>query len=324
MRKVRFILNILIIQVVILLNVISVVYASESANNQISLKAGKELPRYFKYSEYPLETKHVFYSDKDKNSNPSYCLNMDRKGITKENLYSVAITGNISDTDIGLWRVIVNGYPYVSYTNLGCSDTKEAFAATQHAVYLYLKSADIKKYVPVGDEGQRVLNGINTILNNAKNSTETKLPSDLEIHSQNENWEEDVDGKFIYKSYYISAQATFDKYNVEITGLPEGSKITDISGNEKQEFSDKEEFKITIPKELINENLNLKINVKAQVKTNPVYYGKAPNETLQNYAITGKYEEGTSTIEENYSKPAKEETKSVEKTTKKVLPLTGM
>ena len=46
--------------------------------------------------------------------------------------------------------------------------------------------------------------------------------------------------------------------------------------------------------------------VTAQLKSNHIYYGKAPKSTLQNYAITKQYEESKSELQENYSKKAQQ------------------
>ena len=48
---------------------------------------------------------------------------------------------------------------------------------------------------------------------------------------------------------------------------------------------------------------NIKIEVKAKVETKPILYGKAPNSSMQDYALTAEtYEDGEGYINEEYQK----------------------
>ena len=62
--------------------------------------------------------------------------------------------------DVGLWRRIVNGYPYKSIQELGVANKEEAFTATKQAVYCYLHENTPEDYEPIGEAGQRTLNAL--------------------------------------------------------------------------------------------------------------------------------------------------------------------
>ena len=85
--------------------------------------------------------------------------------------------------------------------------------------------------------------------------------------------------------------------------LPEGIKITDINNNEKTEFSQNEKFKILIPiKNLIKES-NFNIEIQTKINNKPILYGKAPDTSYQDYALTAAtYEDATGKTEDKFYK----------------------
>ena len=53
----------------------------------------------------------------------------------------------------------------------------------------------------------------------------------------------------------------------------------------------------------MTDNKEIKINVEAEIATKPILYGKAPDASLQDYALTAAtYEDGTGYINEEYEK----------------------
>lgn len=312
MKITKKIILILLISLLLLTNV---VYANKISISK-DLYVSSEIPLIFSYSEIDLETKHVYYDDRGK-SYPAYCMDQLLQGVTKENPYSVRVEKQI--TDINLWRIITNGYPYKDLEQLGCLSEDEAYAATQHAIYCYLGKLNKDIYLGEGEKGKRALKAMKKIITNAENSTETKNSSEIIVTSNNESWKEDENNKnYFSKTYTISAEVEISNYNVLIEDLPEGSKITNIENKEKTKFNGDEKFKIMIPIEKMKEAGNFEIEVEAEVKTLPVYYGKAPNNKLQNYALTAMYEQTILKKQENYTQEKQD------KKEERKLPLTGM
>ena len=80
-------------------------------------------------------------------------------------------------------------------------------------------------------------------------------------------------------------------------------KIVDTQNKEKTEFSAKETFKVMIPMQKLKEAGSFKIHLSTQVETKPVIYGKAPNGSYQDYALTAAtYEDSVQDLVDNYYK----------------------
>lgn len=235
---------------------------------------------------------------------PAYCLNVDLPGA-EEGAYNTTNEGKI--TDVGLWRVIINGYPYKTLEELGVANLQEAYIATKQSIYCYLYNRGTEKYSAVGEAGQRTINAMNKILENAKNSTET-LDNFLLTIKEEKDWEEDeINNEYISKTYEVISDTNINKYDVNLDNISEEILITDIENNEKIEFNSEEKFKILIPK-TFKESVNFNINILAQMETKPVFYGKAPNENLQNCALTTySYEDIKGELNQEYIPPQEPE-----------------
>ena len=186
---------------------------------------------------------------------------------------------------MGLWKVIINGYPYKSLEQLGVANEEEAYIATKQSIYCYLYNRGTEKYVGVGEAGQRTWNAMNIILENAKKSTENF--DNTIIVNQSEDWEVDkINMQYITKEYEVKSNTNIIKYLVTLENQPEGCKITNIQNQEKNEFNSTEKFKILIPISSLDKSGNFKIKIKTEMETKPVFYGKSPNNNLQDYALT--------------------------------------
>ena len=63
-------------------------------------------------------------------------------------------------------------------------------------------------------------------------------------------------------------QLKFQQYTIINTaGMPDGAKITDLSGNEKTTFGGNETFKVMIPKAQLTKDINVTVSVKAKCKS---------------------------------------------------------
>ena len=131
-----------------------------------------------KYKGEPITSFYVGYAGKLYNY-PAYCLDKNKKFVTKELSYTVTENGEI--TDVMLWRYIVNGYPYKKISELGCKERNEAYVATQQAIYVYLYNQKIEDYEAIGEAGKRTLEAMKLIIENAKNTEETPASKAIEI-----------------------------------------------------------------------------------------------------------------------------------------------
>lgn len=237
---------------------------------------------------------------------PAYCMDRTKPGAEKGS-YNVTTQNTLQD--IGLWRIIINGYPYKSLGELGVANQWEAFTATKQAVYCYIHGKRLEYFGSIGTEaGNRTLNALRMILTNAANSTETKVSSTITINRVTDKWVQDAKDKdYVSKTYKATANAEMSKYTIDLTradGLNIGGiKVTDENNNERKEFYPNENFKVLIPIKDMKETTAFNLSVQAKVKTKPVYYGKTQKPGTQDYAITtNPYEDGTGLITEEYNK----------------------
>lgn len=208
--------------------------------------------------------------------------------------------------DVGLWRRIINGYPYKSLEELGVANKEEAFTATKQAVYCYIHGNNPADYEGIGEAGARTLNAMYRIIDNANASNESKLSSTIQINKVGDEWKQDeIDKQYASKVFNVTANANMRNYTIKITKENAqnvgGIKITDLQNNEKNQFSSSEKFKVLVPIKNMTEVGGFKLTVEGQVQTKPVLYGVAPNSGYQDYALTvATYEDGIGEKSDEY------------------------
>lgn len=288
-----------VIFLIILLNsivLINSVQATEQKN--IAIYSKGELKRIIRYNGIAVKTTHAVYKENGIEY-PAYCLNKDLNGVGEYiATYDVLNQGKITNLD--LWRVIINGYPYKSIEQLGVENEAEAYIATKQAIYCYIYNRGTENYSEVGESGSRVINAMNIILENAKNSTETFENQNIEI-KQDKDWQQE--DQYISKEYEVYSKINFRNYIVSLENQPSDCKIISLEGQEKNEFNSNEKFKILIPISSLEETGKIKIKIQAQMETKPVFWGKAPSSDLQDYALTAySYEDVNTELNDYYPK----------------------
>jgi len=288
-----------IILVIMILNVVLLVNTVQAVEGgQIKIYTKGEFKRIIKFNEIVVKTAHAVYEENGKEY-PVYCLNKDLHGVG-EYIATYEVTEQGKITDLGLWRVIINGYPYKSIEQLGVNDEGEAYTATKQAIYCYIYKRGTENYEGIGEAGNRVINAINTILENAKNSTETFENQEIEI-LQSKEWQ--IENNYIVKQYELKSNLNISKFIVSLENRPSGCKITNLENQEKSEFSSNEKFKILIPISSLEKSGQFKIKIQTQMETKPIFYGKAPSADLQDYALTAfSYEDVDTELLQNYEK----------------------
>ena len=284
------------------LGFINSVYATNI--NTANIYAVRDCGNLLTYRGTPVKVTYVEYINEG-NHYPAYCMDKTKVGA-ETNSYNVSIEGAVSD--VGLWRRIINGYPYKSIQELGVANAQEAFTATKQAIYCYIHGNNPSDYGAIGEAGQRTLNAMHTIINNAQNSKESKISSTIKINKNSDNWKQDENEKnYVSKVYSVSAGANIQNYKIILSRKNNqdigGIKLTDIDNKTKTEFSPNEKFKILVPIKEMKEKGNFELKVEAKISTKPVLYGIAPNSSYQDYALTGAtYEDGTGNIQDEYFK----------------------
>ena len=201
----KIIKTILIVLTIIMLNIailINTVQAVEEGG-QITIYTKGYFDRIIKKDQTIVKTAHAVYQENGKEY-PVYCLNRELHGVGDYIAkYEVANQGKL--TDLGLWRVIVNGYPYKKPEQLGAANEQEAYIATKQAIYCYIYNTRLEQYTAINDAGTRTINAMRTILENARNSTENCNDTDVKI-VQSEKWEIDKnENNFISKEFKLTS-----------------------------------------------------------------------------------------------------------------------
>lgn len=284
------------------LNISNNVYASEI--NSAHIYSVNDCGSLLTYKGIVVKVTYVEYNSNG-NHYPAYCMDKTKPGAEK-GAYTVSVNSAIND--VGLWRRIINGYPYKTCEQLGVANKEEAFTATKQAIYCYIHGNNPNDYKAIRVAGERTLNAMKKIINDAQNSSETKVSSTLTINKLDKEWKQDEKEKnYVSKTYNVTAGKNISNYKITISKDNNqdlgGMKVTDLNNNEKSEFSPNERFKILIPIKTLNSNGNFKINASSTVETKPVLYGSAPNSGYQDYALTAAtYENGQGNCNDDYYK----------------------
>ena len=294
-----------IVLAIIVLNFLNFTNSVIASNLDIAnVQAIGDCGSLLKYKGIIVKTTYIAYEDNGK-LYPAYCMDKTKPGA-EEGSYTVSIDKAIQD--VRLWKIITNGYPYKTIEELGVASKEEAFTATKHAIYSYIHGNQLSDYTPIGEAGQRTLNAMYKIINDANNSKEVQISNQVDIQRLQEYWEQDnVELHYVSKRYKVNANTRIDNYKVRVTDengqIIDGIKITDENNNTKIEFNANEIFKILIPIKNMTGDKTIQIHIETKIETKPILYGRAPNSNLQDYALTADtYEDGTGNIKDNYSR----------------------
>ncbi len=308
-RAIQIATIILIILTLNFLKIINLTYASSNNENAKNINSAYiyqtgDCGQLLRYKGITVKVSYVEYQNNGV-CYPAYCMDKTKPGAETEP-YEVSVKELIKDLE--LWKIIINGYPYKSFEQLGVANKEEAFTATKQAIYCYIHKNNPNDYTAIGKAGERTLNALKGILESAKNSNETQISNTININRNTLKWEQDkIDKEYVSKTYSVESKGNINEYQIYLkneNGIDLGGiKLTDENNVEKSEFKKGESFKILVPIKNMTDKGNIKIEVKAKVETKPILYGKAPNSSMQDYALTAEtYEDGEGYINEEYQK----------------------
>ena len=219
------------------------------------------------------------------NKYPAYCIMPGTHGVDEEGSYTVSINKLLDDKLI--YNTLINGYPYKTPAQLGVETADDAYVATKLALKSVLLDRNVREqYKALDEKGEKIINAMENIALKGKTGNQLNKDADISINKVG-NFKES--GGCYYQEYSVSANVNISNFSIDSTEkFPEGSYITDINGNKKDSFSSGENFRVMIPKSKLNKDIEGKINITASCNTNPIFYGEAPNASIQDYAVTYK------------------------------------
>lgn len=233
---------------------------------------------------YPIKCGYICYKI-DEEKYPAYCIKHGVHGVDEEGDYTVTINDLLKDKLI--YNTLLNGYPYKTPEQLGVETIDDAYVATKHAVNTVLLNRDVYSFYKAEDEkGEKIIKAIYEISEKGKSGNEINQDAKVNINKVGNLIE---DGNYYYQEYKVTANKNISTYKInEISNFPVGTYICDINGIKKDSFNSNEKFRLIIPKEKMNEDISGNINVSAYCNTKPIFFGEAPRNDVQNYAVTYK------------------------------------
>lgn len=219
-------------------------------------------------------------------------------GVEDIGSYQVDLTKILDDER--LYRVILNGYPYKTPSQLGVADKYDAYMATKQAINSVMLGRNVTSvYRGTNTAGNNVVKAIKKLTDIGRNGTQTFETPNLRISKVGSFTET---GNYYIQEYKVNADVPISTYKIQSTAnLPANSYIADTSNNGKTTFNADENFRLVVPKSSLTSNIsNAIINIKSKCKTYPVFYGKTTISSAQNYAVTyDPYGDYTARISDN-------------------------
>lgn len=221
---------------------------------------------------------------------PAYCLNKELPGAEGvSGGYTVNVSSAVDNQKV--YRVIINGFPYKSASELGVETDGDAFQATKQAVYCVLYGTDPRtNFKGVNARGDKIVNAIINLTDIGNNGSQTYSEARVDITKEGDLTKEKLNNENYYvQTYEVSSpQEMGGTYTMVTTGLPAGTKILDVNNNEQTTFSGVSTVKVAIPENEISGTISGQVRVNdVQCKTYPILYGNTTVAGTQNYALAG-------------------------------------
>ena len=223
------------------------------------------------------------------NEYPAYCLNKDLPGVGETSDYTVNVSSAVTNQKV--YRVIINGFPYKSASELGVETDGDAFQATKQAVYCVLDGTDPRtNFKGANARGDKIVNAIINLTDIGNNGSQTYSEARVDITKEGDLTKEKLNNKNYYVQTFkvTSPQEMGGTYDAVIAGLPVGTKVMNENNEEQKNFSGETIIKVAIPEDEITGTINGKLvlqNVKC--KTYPILYGNTTVAGTQDYALAG-------------------------------------
>lgn len=250
-----------------------------------------------------IHTSYVGYYE-DGKFYPAYCLEVNDPGVDANLEYSVTVDEAINNPAI--WRVLRNGFPYVSAAEMGVETDIDAFLATKQAIYSIIDGRDTNRYSGANARGDKIVAAIKRLVDIGRNGTETPYTPAVNVSKVNNADVDKINADYISQTFTTSTN--LDASNITIvfnkSQAPEGTMITDVNNNQKSSFAKGEQFKILVPRKNIKKDVNVDIAVSCDVKVYPALFSSAPRDEWQDYVISADpVKLATNQITFTYTKP---------------------
>ena len=284
-KNIKKLMAIIMVLIIFIGNIQNIVLAKQIGDSAKLKKIGDcHTNIQFKFSSGWSDVKchYIGYTDGG-NTYPAYCISHGLDGVDELGSYSVDLTKILDDEKI--YRVIINGFPYKSASQLGVEDDYDAYMATKQAVNCVMLGRDVRAvYRGNNSAGNKVVDAIYNLTQIGRNGSQTFSTPNINISRVGEVVES---GNNFIQEFKVNSSIQMSTYDIVATAnMPSGSYIADTSGNARTNFSAGNNFELVIPKSSMNRDINTTINITTKCKTYPVFFGKTTVSGSQNYAIS--------------------------------------
>ncbi|HHD2784054.1 TPA: SpaA isopeptide-forming pilin-related protein [Clostridium perfringens] len=172
------------------------------------------------------------------------------------------------------YSILKYGYPYVSAESLGLQDYKEAYQATQIALWTYtdLDKINVNNLVSIsGDKGNRIISAAKKIYNKAMSNPQSQQAK-LELTPENSEatlqGDEFIAGPF---NVNVTGGGKWETYKAKLIQAPSSAYTCDVNGNKKTTFNNNEQFYVRFSKTEPTGSFKVGATVKTQFPVGLVY-----------------------------------------------------
>ena len=210
----------------------------------------------------------------------AYCMDLGKKWPERKTNISL-----VEEADAGLTYILANGYPYKSIKG---NDDQDRFI-TQAAVWWYLSDTGqtgklSEDFTTNAADPYGLRSYIQKLVNDAKNAQKASDPT-LDVSVDNSNMDLSSDGNyFISKAITPSLKGT-STYKVSVSGAPDGTTVTNASGQSQTTFKSGESFQVRIPSNALGQTTTIKVTVSATGAINKGYIYQPSDTSYQRLTV---------------------------------------
>ena len=184
--------------------------------------------------------------------------------------------------------------------NFGAKTEAEAFTATKQAVYTAIYGRDITEYSAIDtEEGKRTYEIYKKIVENGRKSESKFMEGTLKIRELSDWMLLGENKDRIRKKIKVESNKK-GKVSIRLESKLKDVKILGLDNKEKTEIKANEEIYLEVDIKQIKEDGKIKLNLEAELETNPIYLGEPGNTINQPYAVSGIKVKGKTKISKDF------------------------
>ena len=162
---------------------------------------------------------------------PAYCLEANKTGASSDLSYAVSVDSAANNDAV--YRVLIKGYPYTSWQDMGLESEDDAFVATKQAIYCVLDNRDVNRYTARDARGQKIVNKIKELADFGKNGSITPYQSVVNVNAVSDAGVDNINNDYISQVFVANTEVTSQNIEVQLNTAtaPEGTFLADINNN---------------------------------------------------------------------------------------------